>query len=202
VVRYVQQIIQYGIGPAIGGVLAAGRTEAGFAGVRNHLDFRARGTLIDVAAERRCPAGSNLPDGLEHDRPDPAALRLEEVFPVSLEDRDDPITDLRANAKHQCRSDNDQLSLAASVRGRDATAVVWGRVACSGASAQGGANSARTRSPLYTKKVRARSALSCVPSMNGDSEVEVLWGVGRSDPSEPQGEGNRTAREGGAERSG
>ena len=30
--------------------------------------------------------------------------------------------------------------------------------------------------------------LSCVPSMNIDQEVEVLWGVGRNDPSEPQGE--------------
>ena len=31
-----------------------------------------------------------------------------------------------------------------------------------------------------------------VPSMNIDLEVEVLWGVGRNDPSEPQG----TDREG------
>ena len=37
-----------------------------------------------------------------------------------------------------------------------------------------------------------------VPSMNIDLEVEVLWGVGRNDPSEPQG----TDREGSAERSG
>ncbi len=29
-----------------------------------------------------------------------------------------------------------------------------------------------------------------MPSMNIDLEVEVLWGVGRNDPSEPQG-GNR-----------
>jgi hypothetical protein len=27
-----------------------------------------------------------------------------------------------------------------------------------------------------------------VPSMTIDLEVEVLWGVGRNDPSEPQGE--------------
>jgi hypothetical protein len=36
-----------------------------------------------------------------------------------------------------------------------------------------------------------------VPSMNTDLEVEVLWGVGRNDPSEPQG----GHREGIAERS-
>jgi len=34
--------------------------------------------------------------------------------------------------------------------------------------------------------------------MNIDLEVEVLWGVGRNDPSEPQG----TDREGSAESSG
>ncbi len=37
-----------------------------------------------------------------------------------------------------------------------------------------------------------------VPSMNIDLEVEVLWGVGRNDPSEPQG----ADREGSAERRG
>jgi hypothetical protein len=37
-----------------------------------------------------------------------------------------------------------------------------------------------------------------MPSMNIDLEVEVLWGVGRNDPSEPQG-GNRERL---AERSG
>ena len=37
-----------------------------------------------------------------------------------------------------------------------------------------------------------------VPSMNIDLEVEVLWGVGRNDPSEPQG----ADREGSAESSG
>jgi len=39
---------------------------------------------------------------------------------------------------------------------------------------------------------------SCVPSMNIDLEVEVLWGVGRNNPSEPQGDD----REGIAESSG
>ena len=43
-----------------------------------------------------------------------------------------------------------------------------------------------------------RSGLFCVPSMNGDLGVEVPRGVGRSDPSEPQG----GDREGTAERSG
>jgi hypothetical protein len=45
----------------------------------------------------------------------------------------------------------------------------------------------------------------CVPSMNRDVEVRVLWEPGRRDPSEPQGEGagaSRTGREAGAERSG
>jgi hypothetical protein len=37
-----------------------------------------------------------------------------------------------------------------------------------------------------------------VPSMTIDLEVEVLWGVGRNDPSEPQGDN----REGVAESSG
>jgi hypothetical protein len=37
-----------------------------------------------------------------------------------------------------------------------------------------------------------------VPSMNGDLEVKVLRGVGRSDPSEPQGcERERTAERSG-----
>ena len=39
---------------------------------------------------------------------------------------------------------------------------------------------------------------SCVPSMNIDLEVKVLWEVGRDDPSEPQG----ADREGSTERSG
>ena len=38
----------------------------------------------------------------------------------------------------------------------------------------------------------------CVPSMIIDSEVKVLWEVGRNDPSEPQG----ADREGSAESSG
>ena len=38
----------------------------------------------------------------------------------------------------------------------------------------------------------------CVPSMNIDLEVKVLWGVDRNDPSEPQGDD----RERIAERSG
>ena len=33
-----------------------------------------------------------------------------------------------------------------------------------------------------------KSRSPCVPSMITDSEVKVLWGVGRDDPSEPQGE--------------
>ena len=41
-------------------------------------------------------------------------------------------------------------------------------------------------------------AVLCVPSMNTDLEVQVLWGVGRNDPSEPQGDD----REVSAERSG
>ena len=41
-------------------------------------------------------------------------------------------------------------------------------------------------------------ASACVLTMNIDLEVEVLWGVGRNDPSEPQG----AVREGSAERSG
>jgi len=43
-----------------------------------------------------------------------------------------------------------------------------------------------------------RAHNSCVPSMIIDLEVEVLWEVGRNDPSEPQG----ADREGSAERSG
>ena len=35
---------------------------------------------------------------------------------------------------------------------------------------------------------RLRGRLSCVPSMNIDLEVKALWGVGRKDPSEPQGD--------------
>jgi hypothetical protein len=42
----------------------------------------------------------------------------------------------------------------------------------------------------------------CVPSMTIDSQVKVLWGGDRTNPSEPQGEGNRTGREAGAESSG
>src|SRR5678815_2866550 len=41
--------------------------------------------------------------------------------------------------------------------------------------------------------------------MSRDSEVKVLWGPGRRDPSEPQGEeagASRSGREAGAERSG
>ncbi len=44
----------------------------------------------------------------------------------------------------------------------------------------------------------AAGGLSCVPSMNTNLEVQVLWGVDRSDPSEPQG----AKRERLAERSG
>ena len=43
-----------------------------------------------------------------------------------------------------------------------------------------------------------RRPFRCVPSMLCDLEVKVLRGVGRSDPSEPQG----ADREGSAERSG
>jgi hypothetical protein len=45
---------------------------------------------------------------------------------------------------------------------------------------------------------RLAAAAYCVPSMNIDLEVKVLWEVGRNDPSEPQGE----TRERLAERSG
>jgi hypothetical protein len=43
----------------------------------------------------------------------------------------------------------------------------------------------------------------CVPSKGVDKEVQVLWGAGRSDPHEPQGDkpGDRSGREAGAERS-
>jgi hypothetical protein len=44
----------------------------------------------------------------------------------------------------------------------------------------------------------ASPALLCVPSMNIDLEVKVLWGVGRNDSSKPQGDN----REGVADRSG
>src|SRR5687768_15759486 len=43
-----------------------------------------------------------------------------------------------------------------------------------------------------------RARFPCVPSMSIDLEVEVLWEVGRNDPSEPQGDD----REGVAESSG
>ncbi len=46
--------------------------------------------------------------------------------------------------------------------------------------------------------VRLQSWFPCVPSMTIDLEVKVLWGVGRNDPSEPQG----ADREGSAESSG
>jgi hypothetical protein len=49
--------------------------------------------------------------------------------------------------------------------------------------------------------VRERGRSFCVPSMTIDLEVQVLWGVGRNDPSNPQGE-LVPIREGGAERSG
>lgn len=41
---------------------------------------------------------------------------------------------------------------------------------------------------------------SGVPSMNIDLEVEVLWGVGRNDPSEPQGADREGSAEGSGER--
>lgn len=55
-------------------------------------------------------------------------------------------------------------------------------------------------------KIRTKGSVSgrglfCTPSMGGDLEVRVLRGVGRSDPSKPQGELIPT-REGGAEGSG
>ena len=46
--------------------------------------------------------------------------------------------------------------------------------------------------------MRRAAASLCVPSMNTDLEVKVLWEVGRNDPSEPQSDD----REGVAERSG
>jgi hypothetical protein len=101
VVGYIQQVVEYRIGPAIRGMLAAGRAEAGFAGMRDHLDLLARGTLIHVTAERRRTAGPDLSDGLEHHGPDPASLRLEERLPVPVEDRSDAVADLGAYPEHQ-----------------------------------------------------------------------------------------------------
>ena len=42
--------------------------------------------------------------------------------------------------------------------------------------------------------------LRCVPSMTIDLEVKVLWGVGRNDPSEPQGENRERLAESSGER--
>jgi len=74
-----EQIVEDRVGPAIGCVLAAGRAEARLAGVRDDLDARAGGALVDMAAERRRPARDELADGFDDDRPDPSALRLEEA---------------------------------------------------------------------------------------------------------------------------
>src|SRR5687768_3612734 len=41
---------------------------------------------------------------------------------------------------------------------------------------------------IGVRAVRRGSAYSGVPSMTLDLEVKVLWGVDRSDPSQPQGE--------------
>jgi hypothetical protein len=43
-------------------------------------------------------------------------------------------------------------------------------------------------------------AFACVPSMNIDLEVKVLWRVGRNNPSEPQGEDRERIAESSGER--
>ena len=47
---------------------------------------------------------------------------------------------------------------------------------------------------------RQRTLPQCVPSMIIDLEVEVLWEVGRNDPSEPQGDDRERVAESSGER--
>ena len=53
---------------------------------------------------------------------------------------------------------------------------------------------------LYGMVASRRAVPPCVPSMTIDSEVKVLWEVGRNDPSEPQGDDRERLAESSGER--
>ena len=83
-----------------------------------------------------------------------------------------------------------------AVTGSLAAAVVAGYLSRPGVRRQEssmpstGIRPADSRTPLENDNAagNSRRHFHCVPSMTIDLEVEVLWGVGRNDPSEPQGE--------------
>jgi hypothetical protein len=95
-----QQVVQHNIGPAVGRVLAARGTEARLARVRHDADLMIIRAGVNVTAQSRRPTRANLPDGLQHHRPDPAVVGLEEVLPVRLQNRGEPVADLRADGQH------------------------------------------------------------------------------------------------------
>jgi hypothetical protein len=100
VIGHLEEVAQGPVGPLVGGVLAAGGAEAGLAGVGDDPGLVPIRAHVDMAAQGRCATGPELPDGLQDHGPDPAPLRLEELLPVGVQDRGDPVADLLPDGQH------------------------------------------------------------------------------------------------------
>lgn len=122
-IRDLEQIVQHPIRPAIGRVLAARRTEARLARVRHHRVASALRALVQMTPERGRTTCAHLSHRLDHDRPDPAAIRQEELLPVGCQDRRDAVADLRSDRQHggklsTLRPDRNGVGFAPAVAGR------------------------------------------------------------------------------------
>lgn len=101
VILDLEEVAQGTVRPLIRGVLATGRAETRLAGVRYDPDLVPIRALVHVAAQGRRPARQQLAHGLEHHRPDPPHLGLEELLPVRRENVGDPVADLLADGQHR-----------------------------------------------------------------------------------------------------
>ena len=88
------------VGPDVGGVFAAGGTEATLTRVRNQLQVITLGALVHMATQRSGAACQDLADVVEHRRSDPPAIGGYEIPPVGRENGRKAVADDRSMSEH------------------------------------------------------------------------------------------------------